>query len=66
MSYLLESLRQLIGLAPSRPAPDERLPEVVTIYAEKRKEKLTKEKLLAAHRGGIDTVIFGFEIAYRK
>ena len=45
MSYFVESLRQLVGMRPSKPAPDERLPEVVAIYAEKRKEKLTKAKL---------------------
>ncbi len=51
MSYFLDSLRQLIGLAPKKPSPDERLPEVVAIYAEKRKEKLTKEKLREAEEG---------------
>ncbi|MCG6860053.1 MAG: NapH/MauN family ferredoxin-type protein, partial [Chromatiaceae bacterium] len=45
MSYFVESLRQLIGMRPSKPSPHERLPEVVEIYAEKRKEKLTKATL---------------------
>lgn len=45
MSYVVDSLRQLIGLDPAKPSADERLPQVVAIYAEKRKEKLTKEKL---------------------
>lgn len=51
MSYVLASLRQLIGMRPSKPPPDERLPEVVAIYNEKRKEKLTKEKLLEVEAG---------------
>jgi ferredoxin-type protein NapH len=51
MSYFVESLRQLIGLRPSKPAPDERLPEVVAVYAEKREEKLTKEKLREVEAG---------------
>ena len=48
MSYIVESLRQLIGLHSVKPSPDERLPEVVTIYAEKRKVKLTKAALQKA------------------
>jgi len=51
MSYFAESLRQLIGLRPSKPSPDERLPEVVAIYAEKREEKLTREKLREVEEG---------------
>lgn len=45
MSYFVESLRQLIGLRPVKPAPGERQPEVAAVYAEKRKERLTKERL---------------------
>jgi len=51
MSYFVDSMRQLIGMKPVKPSPDERLPEVVAIYAEKRMEKLTKEKLLEAEAG---------------
>jgi len=51
MSYVVESLRQLIGMRPSKPAPHERLPEVAEIYAEKRKERLTKEKLRVVQEG---------------
>jgi len=50
MSYIVESLRQLLGLRPSKPSPDERLPEVVAVYAEKRKQKLTKAKLREAEQ----------------
>ncbi len=56
MSYFLESLRQLLGWAPSRPAPAEIQPDVTAIYTEKRRHKLTKEELIgleterAAHR----------------
>ena len=51
MSYFVDSLRQLIGLSPEKPLPDDRLPEVVAVYAEKRKEKLTKAKLLEVEAG---------------
>jgi ferredoxin-type protein NapH len=51
MSYFVESLRQLIGMKPPKPLPDERLPQVVAVYAEKRKEKLTKEKLEEVEAG---------------
>lgn len=47
MSYILESLRQLIGLDPSKPGPEEQAPEVRLIYSEKRREKLTPEALRA-------------------
>ncbi len=50
MSYFLESLRQLIGMRPSKPSPDERLPEVVAVYTEKRKEKLTRARLREAEK----------------
>jgi ferredoxin-type protein NapH len=51
MSYFVDSLRQLIGMKPAKPEADERLPEVVAVYAEKRKEKLTKEKLEEVEAG---------------
>jgi len=51
MSYFVDSLRQLIGMKPAKPQADERLPEVVAIYAEKRKEKLSKEKLMEVEAG---------------
>jgi len=55
MSTVLESLRVLLGLKPSRPNSDRVAPEVKTAYAEKRKERLTKARLLAVrheHRKG--------------
>jgi ferredoxin-type protein NapH len=51
MSYFVESLRQLIGMRPGKPSADERLPEVAEIYAEKRKERLTKAKLREVKAG---------------
>ncbi len=51
MSYFVESLRQLIGMKPDKPLPNERLPQVVAVYAEKRKERLTKEKLEEVEAG---------------
>ena len=45
MSYLVESLRQLIGAKPTKPEPDQVLPAVTAIYAEKRLHKLTKAEL---------------------
>jgi ferredoxin-type protein NapH len=51
MSYFVESLRQLIGMRPSKPSTDERQPEVAKIYAEKRKERLTKDKLHEVREG---------------
>jgi ferredoxin-type protein NapH len=51
MSYYVESLRQLIGMRPSKSSSDERLPEVAEIYAEKRKDRLTKEKLREVQEG---------------
>ncbi len=51
MNYMIESLRQLIGLDPSKPGPDDRLPDVVALMTEKRKEKLTKEKLHVVEAG---------------
>lgn len=47
MSYFVESLAQLFGRAPSKPAKEELKPAVQEIYFEKRKHKLTKAELLA-------------------
>ncbi|MEI6413566.1 MAG: NapH/MauN family ferredoxin-type protein [Pseudomonadota bacterium] len=46
MNPFLESLKVLLGFKPSRPDPGQVLPEVKTAYAEKRRERLTKAKLL--------------------
>ena len=46
MGYIIESLRILIGMKPHKPAPEELAPEVKEIYVEKRKDRLTKAKLL--------------------
>ena len=51
MSYIVDSLRQIIGLEPVKPGPDDRRPEVVEIMTEKRKEKLTKDGLRAVEAG---------------
>lgn len=51
MSYFVESLRQLVGIKPSRPAPDDRLPEVVAVYDERRRQKRTKEQFAAVEAG---------------
>ncbi len=51
MNYMIESLRQLIGLDPSKPGPEDRRPEVVTLMTDKRRDKLTKEMLHAAEAG---------------
>jgi ferredoxin-type protein NapH len=51
MSYIVDSLRQIIGLDPVKPGPKDRQPEVVAIMTEKRKEKLTKDGLRAAEAG---------------
>jgi ferredoxin-type protein NapH len=47
MSYVLKSLRQLLGAKPTKPAPESIPLEVRAIYAEKRKERLTGEQLKA-------------------
>jgi len=47
MNYRLESLRQILGFAPTRVDKSEQSPAVVEVYLEKRKEKLTKEQLHA-------------------
>ena len=48
MSYILESLSQLFGRAPSRPVPEQIPPEVREIYRVKRQHRLTKADLLGA------------------
>jgi ferredoxin-type protein NapH len=45
MGYFVESFRQLLGLRPRKPKPEEQAPEVKQIYIEKRKERLTKKRL---------------------
>lgn len=47
MSYVIESLRQLLGAAPRKPDPSQVPPEVNATYTEKRKERLTRELLEA-------------------
>ena len=47
MSYVLDSLRQLIGAKPRKPAPEQVPLAVRAIYAEKRKERLTETALRA-------------------
>jgi ferredoxin-type protein NapH len=47
MSYIVESLRQLVGFKPRKPSPDDILPAVTVVYAEKRKHRLDKETLRA-------------------
>ena len=44
MSYIVVSLKQLVGMAPEKPVPDRVAPEVKTIYVLKRKEFATEEK----------------------
>ncbi len=48
MSYFLDSLRQVLGFKQAKPHPDDVLPEVKVIYAEKREKGLTKADLMAA------------------
>ena len=47
MSYILDSLRHLLGLSVERPAPERQSQEVKFIYEQKAKERLTKEHLEA-------------------
>ncbi len=47
MSYIIESLRQLVGAKPRKPVRDDIPVQVRTIYADKRKDKLTAEALHA-------------------
>ncbi len=52
MSYIVESLAQILGRKPRRPAKTELSPQVATIYQEKKLHKMTKadfEKIEAAH-----------------
>jgi ferredoxin-type protein NapH len=51
MRYFFESVAQLFGRAPSKPGRDELKPEVLEIYAAKRRHKLTKEELEAIEEG---------------
>ncbi len=47
MSYVVDSLRHLLGLTVERPAPQRQSQEVKFIYERKAKERLTKEALEA-------------------
>ena len=47
MAYFIESLRQMLGAEPTRPDRDALIPEVVAVYKEKRRHKLSKEELRA-------------------
>ena len=47
MNYFFESVAQLFGRAPSKPASGEMKPVVQEIYFEKRQHRLTKEELRA-------------------
>jgi len=47
MSYVVDSLRQILGFAPPKPDRDEVFPEVRVVYANKRKERLTKAMLMS-------------------
>jgi ferredoxin-type protein NapH len=54
MSYVLDSLRHLLGLTVERPTPERQSQEVRFIYERKAGERLTKERLEtmeAAHAG---------------
>ena len=50
MSYFTESLAQLFGREPKRPAEEEIAPEVREIHIEKRKNKITLAELEAERR----------------
>jgi ferredoxin-type protein NapH len=45
MGYILESLRQLIGMKPTRPTPEQVSPEVKQIYFDKRRAGFDKKTL---------------------
>lgn len=47
MNYFLESLAQLLGREPTKPAQEAMSPEVQQIYFEKKQQRLTKEELRA-------------------
>lgn len=51
MNYFVESVRQLFGAAPRKPANEEIRPEVQAIYLEKRRHKLTADELRAIEEG---------------
>jgi len=49
MGYIIESLKQLIGQDPERPAPEQITPAAQEVHFDKRKQKVTKEELAAIH-----------------
>ena len=51
MSYFVESLRQLVGLKPIKPAPEQIPIPIQLIYQEKRRTPLTREALHAVEFG---------------
>jgi ferredoxin-type protein NapH len=51
MSYFVDSLRQLVGLKPVKPAPEQIPIPIQLIYKEKRKTPLTREALEAVEAG---------------
>ncbi|NCC28277.1 MAG: NapH/MauN family ferredoxin-type protein [Gammaproteobacteria bacterium] len=51
MSYFVDSLRQLVGLKPVKPAPEQIPIPIQLIYQEKRKTPLTREALEAVEAG---------------
>ena len=55
MSYITESLAQLFGRAPGKPAKEQLPPAVQAIYAEKRKHRMTKADVEAARDEGRST-----------
>ncbi|MEW7979551.1 MAG: NapH/MauN family ferredoxin-type protein [gamma proteobacterium symbiont of Phacoides pectinatus] len=60
MGYVVESLKQLFGKAPARPAPAGVSPEARAVHQAKKRQPLSKEALEAAHaehraRGGDHT-----------
>jgi ferredoxin-type protein NapH len=51
MSYFVDSLRQLVGLKPVKPTPEQIPIPIQLIYKEKRKTPLTREALHAVEAG---------------
>lgn len=51
MSYFVDSLRQLLGLKPVKPTPEQIPIPIQAIYKEKRKTPLTREALHAVEAG---------------
>ena len=49
MGYIVESLAQLFGRAPTRPTKEQISPEAQVIHLEKKQQKLTREELQAVH-----------------